>query len=101
MRSRLRAAFRVLTFVLFGLTAWTLYANVASDDAEVRAKAERTVRDHAGCGEQCRFTGVQGTRGMLAETITYDVAGKGRITVTCARPYVSFGEHECEAATER
>lgn len=90
-----RAAFRYLTIVLFALSVWTAYANVVSDDSEVRAKAREAVGQVAGCGDVCQLEGLRGDRGMLSETIEYDVRGRGHFVVVCRRAFVAFGEHTC------
>ena len=93
-----RVVLRALTFVLFGLCLWTAYANVFSDDTAVRAQAGQLARTTAGCGDTCKVVGMEGDRGMISETITFTIDGKGQIVVTCRRALVAFGEYECTAA---
>jgi hypothetical protein len=95
---KLRVVLRALTFVLFGLCLWTAYANVFSDDTAVRAQAGQLARTTAGCGDKCKVVGMEGERGMISETITFTIDGKGRIVVTCRRALIAFGEYECTAA---
>lgn len=93
-----RRAFRRLTIVVFLLCAWTIYANVLSDDAAVRAKAGEVARQAAGCGDACKVVGMEGERGMLSEVITFTMQGKGQYVVTCRRAFVIAGDHTCTAA---
>ena len=97
MSGTARRIFRGLTFVLFVLCLWTIYANVLSDDTAVRAQAGDLARKTAGCGDKCKVVGINGERGMLSETITYDIDGKGQILVTCRRAFVIFGDYACTA----
>lgn len=97
-RSAGRRAFSFLTAILFVLCIWTAYANVFSDDTALRARAGELARQKAGCGDKCKLVQMQGTRGMLSEEITYTFDGLGMFVVTCRRPYVSFGDHVCEAS---
>jgi hypothetical protein len=97
MNPTARRALRVITIALFFLTAWTAFANVFSDDAEVRAEAEAKAREAAGCGAECKFSNVHGERGMLSVEIAYDLHPSGRVVVVCRRPYVAFGDYACEA----
>lgn len=92
-----RQIFRGLTIVLFVLTAWTVYANVLSDDTEVRALALTALGRAAGCGEACKVESLRGERGMFGETIAYDVVRKGPFTVVCRREYLSAGSWSCAA----
>jgi hypothetical protein len=94
-----RRALRASTIVLFALTGWTAYANVLSDDTEVRTRAEAAARAHAGCGESCKLANVRGERGMLAVKIAYELHPTGSVVVECRRPYVAFGEYACEATS--
>lgn len=98
MKSGLRRAFRALTFVLLGLTLWLAWANVLSDDTAVRAKAEQTARAFAGCNAACRLLDMHGDRGMLSTEVSYTIDKTGVVIVTCRRPQVAFGDHECVAA---
>jgi hypothetical protein len=97
MSTNARRALRTVTILLFVMTGWTAYANVLSDDAEVRATADATARAHAGCGEACKLANVNGERGMLSTEITYDMHPKGRVVVVCRRPFVAVGDFACEA----
>lgn len=93
-----RGVLRVFTIALLGLTAWTAYANVFSDDLDVRARAGELARVTAGCGDACKVVSMHGDRGMLSETLAYDIEGKGRILVECRRAFVAFGEYACVAS---
>jgi hypothetical protein len=94
-----RKVFQWFTVVLLLASLWTAYANVLSDDTDVRAKARATVNAAAGCGDECKLERLRGDRGMLDETIAYDILKHGHYVVTCRRPYVAFGDHAC-AVTE-
>jgi hypothetical protein len=96
---RLRSLFRALTVVLVGVCLWTAYANVFSDDLALRARAGELGRKAAGCGDACKVTGMRGSRGMIDESIEYDIAGVGTVVVTCRRAYVIAGDYACSAAT--
>lgn len=92
-----RKAFRYFTIVLFLVCGWTVFANILSDDTSVRAMAEKAARTKAGCGEKCRVTGIHGSRGMIDETITYDIDTLGQWTSTCRRAFVVAGDYACTA----
>ena len=79
------------------LVVWTVYANVLSSDVEVRAAAELAARAKAGCGEKCSLARMEGSRGVLAETIDFQFRDAGTFHVTCKRPYLAFGAYTCEA----
>jgi len=83
---------------LLVLVAWTAYRNVFADDSAVRARAERLARDTAGCGASCTFARLEGSRGIISETITYTLHPTGTVTVTCRRAYIAFGDYACTAA---
>ncbi len=95
MKRRFGALFRAFTVVLLVVSAWTTYANVYSDRAEVSAQAEQIARKAAGCGATCRFSGMRVSRGMLEESVTYDVVGSGTYMVACRRAYVAVGDYAC------
>jgi len=86
-----------LTLALFALCVWTAYANVLSDDTEVRVKAVNALEKML--GEKIELEHFRGDRGMIEETIEYEVRKKGRFVVTCRRPYIAFGEHVCVVTT--
>lgn len=92
-----RKIFRAFTFVLFGLCVWAIVANLLSDDTAVRAQAGAVARKTAGCGDACKVVGMHGERGMLGETITFDIDGKGQVVVACRRAFVVAGEYACAA----
>ena len=91
-----RRIFQWFTVALLILSVWMAWANVISDDADVRAKARATVNAAAGCGDDCRLEGMRGERGMLEERIEYDVVKHGHYVVVCRRPFIAFGDHVCE-----
>lgn len=93
-----RGALRAFTIALLAATAWTAYANVLSDDTEVRARSQATARAAAGCGDACRLVNMEGDRGMISHRVAYTFDGKGMVVVTCRRPFVLAGEHACEAS---
>lgn len=97
VRSRFGSLFRVFTILLLGASIWTAYANVFSDDTALRARAGELARKEAGCGDACKVTGMRGSRGMIDESIAYDMAGVGTIVVRCRRAYVIAGDHACTA----
>ena len=101
MRGRLSSLFRLFTILLLALSIWTAYANVFSDDADVRELAAKTARDHAGCRDTCKVTGVHGSRGMLEERLAYDIdkVGGGGVLVVCRRAYVVAGAYACAASS--
>ncbi len=90
-----RKIWRYLTLVLFLACVWTIFANVLEDDAEVRALAEKRARARAGCDEKCKVVGVHGSRGMIDETITYDIDAFGQVVATCRRAFVIAGAYAC------
>ena len=93
-----RRVFRGLTFVLFFVCLWTIWANVLSDDMAVRAKAGDLARKTAGCGDKCKVVGMEGDRGMLSETIRFTIDGQGQVVVDCRRAFVIVGDYACTAS---
>ena len=98
VKRRLSGAFRVFTIFLLVVTIWTAYSNVFSDDTDLRARAADLARKQAGCGDKCKVSGIRGSRGMIAESIEYDMDGVGGYLVTCRRAYVIAGDYACVAA---
>ena len=92
-----RKAWRYGTLVLFLACVWTIFANILSDDAGVRALAEKTARAKAGCNDTCKVVGVNGSRGMIDETITYTIDSFGQMVATCRRAFVIAGDYACTA----
>ncbi len=92
-----RKAFRYFTFVLFVVCVWAIFANVLSDDTEVRKLAEQVTREKAGCGDKCKVVGIHGTRGMIDLTATYDIGGVGQYVTTCRRKLIIAGDYACVA----
>ncbi len=99
-RVRRRQAFQWFTILVLVLCVWTAYANVLSDDADIRAKARDTVNLAAGCGDDCKVESLRGDRGMLEERIEYELVKRGRYVVVCRRAFIVAGDHACEV-TER
>jgi len=97
LKNRLGSAFRLFTIFLLLVAVWTAYENVFSDDTDPRARAGDLARKEAGCGDKCKVSGMRGSRGMLDETIDYDMDGVGGYRVTCRRAYVIAGDYACEA----
>ena len=97
VKGRLGTAFRLFTMLLFVVCAWTAYENVFSDDTAVRAKAGELARKEAGCGDKCKQTSMRGDRGMIEESIEYEMDKVGTIVVTCRRANIVFGDYACEA----
>jgi hypothetical protein len=97
VKSRLATAFRGLTIVLLIACIWTAYANVFSDDTDVRATAGALARTKAGCGDKCKVTDMRGSRGMFEESISYEIDRVGSFVVTCKRAYVIAGDYACDA----
>jgi hypothetical protein len=95
-----RSAFQWFTVVLLLVSFWTVYANVLSDDTDVRALAKTTVNLAAGCGNDCKHESLRGDRGMLEERIEYDILKHGHWVVTCRRALIVAGAYACEV-TER
>ncbi len=93
-----RRLFQAFTVVLLLISVWTAYANVFSDDTEVRAKARVAVNHAAGCAdnESCPMEGLRGDRGMISETIEYDLVRRGHYVVNCRRAFVVAGDYTCE-----
>jgi hypothetical protein len=88
----------VVVIALLVLSGVAAFRNVFSDDAAVRAQAEKLAREKAGCGASCALTRTEGSRGVLSETLDYTFVHAGAISVTCRRAYVAFGDYECAAA---
>jgi hypothetical protein len=91
-----RRIFQWFTVVLLVVSVWTAYANVLSDDADVRAKARTAVNTAAGCGDACRMEGLRGERGMIEERIEYELVKYGHYVVVCRRAYVVAGDYACQ-----
>jgi len=97
VKNRLASGFRLFTIFLLVVAIWMAYENVFSDDTDVRARAGDLARKEAGCGDKCKVTGMRGSRGMIDESIDYDMDGVGGFNVTCRRVYVIAGDYACEA----
>ena len=96
MRGRFAGPFRAFTIAACAVSAWTVYANVLSDDSVVRERARQVARNHLGGGDKPAFTGMRGSRGMIEERVEYDVSGRGLLVVVCRRQYLVFGDYACE-----
>ena len=79
------------------LVAITAYRNVFADDAAVRAQAEKQARHKAGCGASRTVTRIEGSRGVLTETLIYTFGSRGAVTMKCRRAYIAFGDYACAA----
>ena len=92
-----RRVFQYFTVVLLLVCVWTAYANVISDDTNVRALARATVNKFAGCAdnEACPMQSMKGERGMITESIEYDLVKHGHYLVLCRREYVIAGDYAC------
>ena len=97
VKGRLGSWFRIFTILLLIVSGWTAYANVFSDDTDVRAKAGELARKEAGCGDKCKQTSMRGNRGMIEESIEYEMDKVGTILVTSRRANIVFGDYACEA----
>jgi hypothetical protein len=96
---RRRQIFQLFTVVLLVVSIWTAYANVLSDDTDVRKQARTTVNAAAGCGDECKVESLRGERGMLEERIEYEILKHGHYVVVCRRAYIVVGDYAC-AVTE-
>ena len=95
MKRYLRYIGRYFSFFLLLICGLMAYSNVVADDTEVRKLAKTTLGEYAGCGEKCALTGMRGERGMVHETIEYDIDGKGHFVVKCHRKMVALGDYLC------
>jgi hypothetical protein len=91
-----RRIFQWFTVLLFIVSLWTAYANVLSDDTEVRAKARAAVNTAAGCGDDCKLENMRGDRGMIEERIEYDIRKHGHYVVVCRRAFIVAGDYACD-----
>lgn len=91
-----RKVFQWFTITLLLLSVWTAYANVLSDDTEVRAKARAALNAAAGCGDNCKIEGIRGDRGMFGTEIEYDLVKHGHYVVVCRRAFVVAGDWACQ-----
>jgi hypothetical protein len=90
-----RKLFQWFTVLLLLVSLWTVYANVLSDDTDVRAKAKATVNHAAGCGDDCKHESLRGERGMIEERIEYDLLRHGHWVVVCRRAMIVAGDYAC------
>ena len=93
----MKRALPIVVAVIVLLAVYTIWANVISDDTEVRSLADLAARAKAGCGEKCVMTKMEGSRGVLAETLEFTFKDAGVIAVKCKRPAIAFGAYKCEA----
>jgi hypothetical protein len=90
-----RRIFQWFTFGLLLVTAWMAFPNVLSDDTAVRKLAKDTVTEYAGCKDKCQVSGMRGDRGMVNETIEYDIDRMGHYAVACHRKVIFVGDYVC------
>ena len=95
---RVAAAIAMFLLVVCAMIAVAVYENVYADDTEVRAKAEDVARKAVGCGDDCSFAHLEGSRGVLKEMLTYSFRGKPDVTVKCQREFIGFGDYRCEVS---
>jgi hypothetical protein len=86
-----------LVWVFCGLIAMAVYMNVIVDDGALRARTDSMARQHAGCGDQCHVTRMQGRRTVLDYRADYDIEGVGNVEVVCRRSAIVLGDHVCRA----
>jgi hypothetical protein len=90
---------KAITIVLSLLViagAVAAYMNLFSDDAAVRTQAEAVARKKVSCTEGCKMTRMEGSRGILSETISFTFSRGVSTTVTCRRQYIAVGAYACE-----
>lgn len=95
MKRYLRYIGRYFSFFMLVVCGLMAYSNVVADDTEVRKLALTTLGDFAGCKDKCALSGMHGERGMVHETIEYDIDGKGHYVVKCHRKMVALGDYLC------
>ena len=93
----MKRALAIVVAVFVLLAVYTMWANVISDDTEVRSIADLAARAKAGCGEKCVMTKMEGSRGAFSEKLEFTFREAGVIAVTCKRPMIAFGAYKCEA----
>jgi len=81
-----------LGFVLLAVTLWMCFDNVFSDDAPIRALAEKTACAKKKCEDQHGM--VKEQRTPIGQTIDY-AWRDGTLSVYCHRAYWVFGERQC------
>ncbi len=89
MKRQLR---RILPVLVLALTGWLLFDNVFSDDAPIRALAEKAACTKKKCEDQHGLVKMQ--RMPWGQTIDYQWRD-GTIAVSCRRAYIVFGERQC------
>ena len=93
----MKQAIAIVVAVFVVLAVYTVWANVISDDTEVRSIAELAARARAGCGEKCVMLKMEGSRGAFSETLEFTFRDAGVIDVKCKRGAIAFGAYKCEA----
>jgi len=83
-----------IAFIVLAVTAWMAYDNVLSDDAPIRALAEKTACAKKKCEDQHGVTREQ--RAPWGQSIDYTWRD-GTVKVECHRSYYVFGERVCAA----
>jgi len=89
MKRRLRNA---LAFAVLAVTLWLCFDNVFSDDAPIRALAEKTACTKKKCDDQHGLA--RESRTPIGQTLEYQWRD-ATIRVSCHRAYYVFGEREC------
>lgn len=91
MKRRLR---NVLAFLVLAVSVWMSFDGVFSDDAPIRADAEKVACTKKKCEAQHGITSE--SRSPFGQTLTYTWSD-GEVKVGCHRAYYVFGERECAA----
>lgn len=91
MSRRLR---NIIAFGVLGITIWMCADNVFSDDADIRADAEKAACTKKKCAEQHGL--VREQRMPWGQTIEYGWRD-GTVRVSCHRAYYVFGTRTCAA----
>ncbi|AKV01003.1 hypothetical protein AKJ09_07666 [Labilithrix luteola] len=84
-----------LGWMLGGLCAFAVYANVLSDDTALRARAETVARQQAGCNDKCRMTRAEIQRSVLEYRADYEMEGSSAVQVRCRRQAIVVGDYAC------
>jgi len=89
-------AITILLSLVVIVAAVAAYMNIFSDDTAVRTQAEAVARTKVACKEGCKVTRMEGSRGILSETISFSFSGGQSTTVTCRRKLIAVGDYRCE-----
>ena len=90
MKRRLRNG---LAFAVLAVTVWMCFDNVFSDDASIRALAEKTACTKKKCEDQHGLKSE--SRVPWGQTLEYSWRD-ATILVSCRRSFIAFGERRCE-----